>query len=430
MASNDRRSMGLRRLAKMLFTYRMPGFLSESRQPESTRLVPMWPGMRLRLIDSFPGQPCLKGGGDSSAARWVPPSPATRRAVRGKSYIAQHHLVGGESWHWLARVNRRWLVDLCDGLSHEKAVSDEFREAQGGHFHPVDARCDTKEEISNHCRQDLQANGVVVVAEEIPNVEMLLDPAKQQLDLPAGLIERGYLHRGAVHVVGDEGDYTALIALDANAAQRDGQLGISLAGEHDFGIVDDGEAVTDALFHRPTFVRPKPRILLRPRDEAGFGGVDLGPPAVVIVPLVEHVGCARLDRHPPADLDVVDGRRRDLDLAWAIGLGVVDDMHFHAADTSIPLGPATHLAERDRRRVDEAQHLASAVPGHAVGYLRQHGKDVRKNSDRAARVRIRQRRARERADAEMIVMVGIGIEAGFEPPQTRRTAELRVDQNR
>src|SRR5580658_1614920 len=62
MASNDRRSMGLRRLAKMLFTYRMPGFLSESRQPESTRLVPMWPGMRLRLIDSFPGQPCpLRG---------------------------------------------------------------------------------------------------------------------------------------------------------------------------------------------------------------------------------------------------------------------------------------------------------------------------------------------------------------------------------
>src|SRR5580658_675966 len=50
--------MGLRRLAKMLFTYRMPGFLSVSRQPESTRLVPMWPGMRLRLIDSFPGQPC------------------------------------------------------------------------------------------------------------------------------------------------------------------------------------------------------------------------------------------------------------------------------------------------------------------------------------------------------------------------------------
>src|SRR5580692_12859857 len=71
MASNDRRSMGLRRLAKMLFTYRMPGFLSESRQPESTRLVPMWPGMRLRLIDSFPGQPCpLRGragvGGDAA----------------------------------------------------------------------------------------------------------------------------------------------------------------------------------------------------------------------------------------------------------------------------------------------------------------------------------------------------------------------------
>src|SRR5580658_5133041 len=69
MASNDRRSMGLRRLAKMLFTYRMPGFLSESRQPESTRLVPMWPGMRLRLIDSFPGQPCAPREGEGPTAK-------------------------------------------------------------------------------------------------------------------------------------------------------------------------------------------------------------------------------------------------------------------------------------------------------------------------------------------------------------------------
>src|SRR5580658_3714224 len=87
MASNDRRSMGLRRLAKMLFTYRMPGFLSESRQPESTRLVPMWPGMRLRLIDSFPGQPCAsrerEGEGTGQAQRFFLKRPSPPRDAIG-----------------------------------------------------------------------------------------------------------------------------------------------------------------------------------------------------------------------------------------------------------------------------------------------------------------------------------------------------------
>src|SRR5215813_12761777 len=38
----------------------MPGFLSESRQPESIRLSLDSPGMQPRPIDSFPGQPCAK----------------------------------------------------------------------------------------------------------------------------------------------------------------------------------------------------------------------------------------------------------------------------------------------------------------------------------------------------------------------------------
>jgi hypothetical protein len=48
----------------MLSMYGMPGSLSESRQPESTRKRRGKPGMRPRPIDSFPGQPCRKGGGD------------------------------------------------------------------------------------------------------------------------------------------------------------------------------------------------------------------------------------------------------------------------------------------------------------------------------------------------------------------------------
>src|SRR6185312_12991883 len=45
--------------------------LSESRQPESTREIPVLPGMRPRPSDSFPGQPCrLREREGPIAKRW------------------------------------------------------------------------------------------------------------------------------------------------------------------------------------------------------------------------------------------------------------------------------------------------------------------------------------------------------------------------
>src|SRR5205085_11586418 len=72
----------------MLLQKRMPGSLSESRQPESTRQPPGLPGMRLRPIESFPGQPCrLRGregpvpkareGGGFRRRRWWAVATAT-----------------------------------------------------------------------------------------------------------------------------------------------------------------------------------------------------------------------------------------------------------------------------------------------------------------------------------------------------------------
>src|SRR5882672_5792223 len=50
----------------------MPGSLSESRQPESIRLSLDSPGMLPRPIDSFPGQPCLRGGKGEGARGSAP----------------------------------------------------------------------------------------------------------------------------------------------------------------------------------------------------------------------------------------------------------------------------------------------------------------------------------------------------------------------
>jgi transposase InsO family protein len=47
----------------------------------------------------------------------------------------------------------------------------------------------------------------------------------------------------------------------------------------------------------------------------------------VIIAAVENVGRPRLDLHLAADHDIIDGRRRDLDAARAIDVGIVDHVH-------------------------------------------------------------------------------------------------------
>ena len=51
--------------------------------------------------------------------------------------------------------------------------------------------------IGDHGGKDLQADGIAVVAEQLADLEMLLDPAEQELDLPASLVELADLDSGA-----------------------------------------------------------------------------------------------------------------------------------------------------------------------------------------------------------------------------------------
>jgi hypothetical protein len=63
--------------------------------------------------------------------------------------------------------------------------------AQCGHFDVIETCSDTQEQVGDHRGDDLQANGVVIGAEEFADIEMLLNPAEQELDLPACLVEVG-----------------------------------------------------------------------------------------------------------------------------------------------------------------------------------------------------------------------------------------------
>src|SRR5260221_8359942 len=214
------------------------------------------------------------------------PSPYRAGLSGENSDIGELQLIGGEFRSWVAWINRRWLVDFSDRLSHEEALADEFGEAQVRQLHAVQAHRDAQEQIGDHPGDDLQADRVVVRAKEFADIEMLLYPAKQEFDLPAAFVERRDLDRRALDIIRDESDRATLVALDLDAPEFHWQSRIALADEHDVGIVDDPEAVADKLAYIAELRCAQARVHLDPRDEGRVGSVDLAPPPEVIVTLI------------------------------------------------------------------------------------------------------------------------------------------------
>src|SRR5258708_14481079 len=211
---------------------------------------------------------------------------------------------------------------------------------------------------------------------------MLLDPAEQKFKLQATFIESSNPNCRAFEIVGDKSNRSADVTFDLDASQRDRQLGIALAGEYDVGIGDDSEAVAYLLAHVPGLRHAQARVNLDARNEESLGGVDRLPPAKVIIALVEDVGRTCFEFRLTADLDVIDGRRRNLDTTRDIVAWMIEDVHLQAADTAIPFGPLAHLAQRNRARADHPNHLAAFRSRVTIGLLCQHGEGFRENSHR------------------------------------------------
>src|SRR5712691_8594426 len=337
-------------------------------------------------------------------------------------------LVGRISRSSPGGIGSVWFADVRDGSSGEQASADEFGEADGRHLETAVSGGDAQQQIGDHGGQQLQSDGVWIAAEEGRDLEMLLDPSEQQLDLPAPLVEAADLDGGALEVVGEEGDLGSVVALETNAAHRDGELGIAFADQLDLGIVEDGEATAPGLADGPPALGAKACALLHAGHEAGAGPIDAGPPVVAAIALVVDVGAAGGDRHRPADLDVVDVGIGDVDEGRIVGHRVVDDMHLQPPDAAVALGPFDDFAERNGGGIDQPQHLATLASHQPVGQPRQPGEGLAEDRQRAAGIGIGQGRARQRADPEMVVVMGVGVPRRLQGAQTRDPAKLGIDQ--
>src|SRR5271156_6614709 len=137
---------------------------------------------------------------------WAPRFPLARRAVRGKLSIGKIELVVGR------RTWSRWgQVDGGHGSTFEQACSHQVGKAQRQQARPALARGNAQKQVGDHGGENLQANGVFGTAKKASDFEMLFDPSKQQLDLPAFAVERGDLTGWPRDFIAQDSQQTAVL---------------------------------------------------------------------------------------------------------------------------------------------------------------------------------------------------------------------------
>jgi hypothetical protein len=144
------------------------------------------------------------------------------------------------SWEYLPRG---WRGEVVDGSGVHEIGANEPCECEDAGDRALDRMRHAQQQIGDQSCGYLCPDGVQRGAEEAADFEGLLDPAEEQLDLPARLVELGDLLRRRLQVVADEAQNLAGVDPDVDLAQRllDGIVAATreTTGQADDAVGDD-----------------------------------------------------------------------------------------------------------------------------------------------------------------------------------------------
>lgn len=255
---------------------------------------------------------------------------------------------------------RRWIEEtinpppLHEILSYQPCEGQESCDAAlGGMGH-------AQEQEGDKCDGDLNAHGVLGSTEKVADFEGLLDPAEEQFDVPAALVEFGDLIGRSIKIIGDNTQDLAGLGLDPDLAHR--VLERVLAG---LGLPcrQQSDAVGKhrrALRHLVLGRHQQRCIGLQTGDEAASRGMEFSPPAIVVVAEVEDIGRTGSDRHGFGDGDVVDIGRGQFGEARALAVWVIDNMQLGPVQPEQNRAQSA-LSEFSRNPVESTRYTASAT---------------------------------------------------------------------
>src|SRR5271157_1861848 len=154
---------------------------------------------------------------------------------------------------------------------------------------------------------------------------------------------------------------------------------------------------------------------------------QLRPPAIIVITEVENVGCARLNRHLLRCRDIIYVRRGDHQIEWLIGIRIVDDVRFGAANSRRKRRPvAAQAAQLYAGRIDQTHTIADFPPISSLQLSHQRREQSCEHFGGPQSIAGRERRPRYGAAPKMIKLVGMALQARFDLAQTSCAEKLGV----
>ena len=294
---------------------------------------------------------------------------------------------------------------------------------------------DGDQQIGADGRPDLDGDAVGMQREESSQTEVLLNPAKEQLDLPASLVDAGHGQGRKIEVVGDENERLAggrIVVADA--AQG---LGIGLAGV--FGIEPDGLVATQAggLVDAARHGHVETHVASGSGDEPSARDVDATPACIVAIAPVENIVATGGERNLVEEVHVVLIGRAERAKGRQLGVDGQHDVKLHRRLRALPARPREQRqAQLDQRRIDGEKlgrqtrlqwtvRIESSCPAH------QHHGQFRKQGGGTPLVGVGQVAALDRTtNARVIKGAGAREQTGLDVAQTLSIGQLRKDHHR
>ena len=274
---------------------------------------------------------------------------------------------------------------------------------------------------------NLNANRIFGGSQEVADFQSLFDPSKEQLDSPSTLVQIGDFLRARGQIIGQDAQHLAGVDYDLDLAHETRHR-ISAGRGEPFGKVS-GPIAPDrrSRWDRSILDDLKGRIGLEARNDAAARPIKRRPPAIVVIAEVKNVGGTGLDGHLLGGGDVIDVGSGHHEVERLVGIGIVDDVRFGAANSCRKRRPiAAQFAQLYAGRVDQTDTIADFAPIPALQLTNQSRKQTREDFRRTRSIGARERRLRNRAAAEMIKLAGMALQACGDVPQTPRAGKLRV----
>src|SRR5579859_2190482 len=282
---------------------------------------------------------------------------------------------------------------------------------------------------------DLDAHPVGVVAEEAAQTKVLLDPAEEQLDLPAPAIDGGDRECGQMESVRQEDEGEAAFRIEVSDTPKG--LGIVLAAlpeiEADRLVASDSAGLVDL----PGLDDIEAQVALAADNEEGLRGVEPMQPLEIHVAAVDDIKAVRLNRNLVEGSDLVPTPFVKAGEDRNVCCEIEEHVELHGRMAALPPRPREKCqAQLDQRRIQSEQREGQVRLRWMIGVqsLRsphQNGRHLREHVPVSLRVGISQIAALDLApDAGVVKQLATRLQAGLDVAQALAIRQLRKNHRR